>query len=473
MATERLSPLDMSFLEVETPSAHMHVAFKGRFEPLSSRPEITLERVRAQVASRLGAAPRFRQRLAFGAGGIGAPAWVDDGEFDLGRHVVALSSDSEELPRDLFDRLVDDVLSRPLDRSHALWEIHVAPRLSDGTVGIAMKAHHAMVDGLSAVSLTMLLLDLDPLAPEPAPLAASEWAPRAAPSPARLALDSFADAGMQPLRALGSAARLAASGGGRSRIVDSVRAAALAVGEDVLRPAPSSRFNVPIGGRRTLVGHSVALDGMLAIKRERRVTLNDTAVAVVAGALRQLSLGRGQMPRPLKVMVPVARRSAAQAAGLGNKISFVTIELPVHLRSPIARLDAVHSATTAFKAGSRADGGELLLDALGYLPGPLQSRAARLAASPRAYNLVISNVPGPRQPVYLLGARALEAFPVIPLSEGHALSIGIFTLDDRLCFGGYADPDAMPDARELPGALAAATLELAAGGRRAARRSAA
>lgn len=472
MAAERLSPLDTSFLEVETPSAHMHVAWKGRFDSLSSRPPVTLERVRAQVASRLGAAPRFRQRLAFGPGGFGAPAWVDDEGFDLGRHVLPMSSDAEALPRALFDRLVDDVLSRPLDRRHALWEIHVAPRLQDGTVGILMKAHHAMVDGLSAVALALLLLDFDEHAPEPQDLASSQWAPRAAPSSARLALDSFADAGMQPLRALGSAARMASSGGGRTRLVDSVRAAALAVGEDVMRPAPSSRFNVSIGPRRTLVGHTASLDAMLAIKRERGVTLNDVAVTVVAGALRQLALGRGQMPRALKVMVPVARRSASEASGLGNKISFVTVVLPVHLRSPLARLEAVHAATAAFKEGSRAAGGEMLLDALGLLPGPLQSRAARLAASPRAYNLVISNVPGPRQPVYLLGARGLEAFPVIPLSEGHALSVGIFTLEDRLCFGGYADPEAMPDARELPGALAASALELAAGGRRSRRRAA-
>jgi diacylglycerol O-acyltransferase / wax synthase len=162
------------------------------------------------------------------------------------------------------------------------------------------------------------------------------------------------------------------------------------------------------------------------------------------------------------VMVPVSRRGEDELAAMGNRISFVFITLPVHLPDPLARLQAVREETAAFKATERASGGEALLNGLGILPAPLQAPVARYAASARMYNLVVSNVPGPRMPVYLLGAECVEVLPAIPLSEGHALSIGVFTLRDRVCFGVYADPEALPQARELPAALNAATLELSA-----------
>ena len=162
---ERLTSLDASFLHTETERAHMHVAWKGRFEPDPSRPAISIARVRAQVASRLGGAPRFRMRLAFPPGGFAAPVWVDAEGFDLRRHVIALSPDDEVLARREFDERADAALSRPLDRSHPLWEIHLAPRLDDGSVGLVMKIHHAMVDGKSALAVALLLLDLDPDAP--------------------------------------------------------------------------------------------------------------------------------------------------------------------------------------------------------------------------------------------------------------------------------------------------------------------
>jgi hypothetical protein len=161
-------------------------------------------------------------------------------------------------------------------------------------------------------------------------------------------------------------------------------------------------------------------------------------------------------------MVPVSRRGEHEQAEMGNRIAFVFITLPVHLRDPLARLQAIREETAAFKATERASGGEALMSSLGLLPSPLQAPVARYAASSRMYNLVVSNVPGPRMPVYLLGAECVEVLPAIPLSEGHALSIGVFTLRERVCFGAYADPEALPQVRELPAALSVATLELSA-----------
>ena len=446
---DRLTPLDASFLHTETASAHMHVAWRGRFRPDPARPPITLERVRAQVASRLDSAPRFRRRLAFPPGGFAHPVWVDAEQFDIRRHVLALAD--EPLSEARFDALSDTVLSRPLDRMHPLWEIHLAPKLEDGTVGLLMKIHHALVDGKSALAVALLLLDLDPEAPEPpAP------DPRLAgpgPGAARLAVEALVDSGTEPLRALGRAARAAGSPRG---LGGTLRRAAMAVGEDVARSAPSSFLNDPIGPRRTLVGHSLPVADLLAVKQARGVSLNDVALAVVAGALRELALLRHVVPAPLKVMVPVSRRGAGEDASMGNRIAFVFITLPVNVSDPLDRLRAIRAETAAFKGTGRAGGGEALLQGLGLLPLPLQAPVARFAASPRMYNLVISNVPGPRMPVYLLGAECVEVLPAIPLSDGHALSVGVFSLRDRLCFGAYADPEALPQARELPGAIASA-----------------
>ena len=445
--TERLSPLDASFLHVETPSAHMHVAWKARFEPDPARPPITIERVRALVASRLAHVPRLRQRLAFPPGGFGPPVWVDDAGFRIDRHVLALGPDDEPLSRRRFDSMVDGVLSVPLERGRPLWEIHVAPWLEDGGAGVVMKAHHAMVDGVSGVALAMLILDVDPDAtPAEAP---RRWMPQSPPSRGRMALESLADAGMTPVRTAG---RIARTGG--------LRSLPRALAEDVLSPAPSSYLNSALTPRRTVVGHSTDLEPMLAARLAHGVTLNDVALAVVAGALRQVALCRGVMPAPLKAMVPVTRRPQGEAASLGNRIAFVSVTLPVNERRPLRRLESIREQTAAFKAGERALGGEVILGALGMLPPPAQARAARLAASPRAYNLVVSNVPGPRVPVYLLGARAVEAYPVVPLSDRHALSVGIFTLHDRLCFGGYADPQALPQVDQLPSALSTSVLEI-------------
>jgi WS/DGAT/MGAT family acyltransferase len=185
------------------------------------------------------------------------------------------------------------------------------------------------------------------------------------------------------------------------------------------------------------------------------------ALTAVTGGLRQFALQRGHQPRQLKTMVPVSMRAPAEATALGNRISFVFVDLPLHLRNPRQRIEAVRVASATFKRGGQAAGGEAVLGLLGFMPGPLRARAARLAAAPRTYNLVVSNVPGPRVPVYLLGARLREAFPVVPLSDGHALSIGMFSYGDRMNFGLYADPAALPGIEDLPLALNAAVLELA------------
>ena len=453
---ERLSSLDGSFLRVETPNAHMHVAWSALFAVPHDRSPPTLEALRASVRARLARTPRFRRRLRSAPGGLGEPFWVDDPYFSIDRHVVALSGPDEEISRGEFDARCDAALSEPLDRGRPLWRIYLAPRLAGGKAGVVTKIHHALVDGKSAVEVALLLFDVTP---DGEALEAPAWRPEPDPGSARLALGTLTDGAAEPLRA----ARALAGG---TRLAGTLRRAALAVGDDLLRAAPASFLNVPIGPRRTLAHARTRMVDARRATRGAGVTMNDVCLAGVAGALRELALARGETPRPLKAMVPVNLRSAEEGSDLGNRISFAFVDLPLHLSSPRLRLLRVHEATQDFKDSGRAAGTDTVLGALGMLPAALRGTAARAVGSPRVYNLTVSNVPGPDFPLYMLGCELREAYPVVPIAEGHALAVGVFSYREHLHFGLYADPEALPDVRSLPGALSAALLALGDGRRR-------
>ena len=320
------------------------------------------------------------------------------------------------------------------------------------------KIHHALVDGRSAVEVAQLLFDVEPngVAELPTP-----WEAPPAPGATRLAARAVALGAGESLRAARGAARMAGEPrAAASRIAGTLRRAALAAGEDLLRPAPASALNARIGPRRTLVRHSVELDDVRRIKRAADATVNDVCLALAAGALRRLALARGEEPRPLKAMVPVNVRLDADSQALGNRISFAFVELPLELTTDRGRLARIRRSTAAFKRDGRPEGAQAVLGALGLLPDPLRGLAARAVASPRLFNLTISNVPGPDFPLYMLGAELIEAHPVVPIAQGHALSMGIFGYLGRLHFGFYADPHAFPEARELPDAFDSALREL-------------
>jgi diacylglycerol O-acyltransferase len=448
---ERLSAIDGSFLRVETPNAHMHVAWSATFRLPAAGPRPSLERLRRSIASRLEHLPRFRRRLAYPPPGMGEPFWVDDPDFEIGRHVLTLGMPNTEIDDRRFAFLCDGVLSAPLPRDRPLWEVRLAPRLAHGRCGLVAKFHHALVDGKAAVEAALLLFDTEP---DVAPAIPAPWRPEARPGTARLAVDALASGAEDSLRAARSAARLASAPvGGASRIAGTLRRAALAAGEDLLRPAPASLLNQRIGPRRTLVRHSVPLDDVQAARGRDGATLNDVCLATVAGALRELAIARSESPRPLKAMVPVSVRQSEQAGGLGNRITLAFVRLPLDEPDARARLAAVRAATAGFKRTGRPAGTEAVLSTLGVLPDPVRGLAARAVASPRIYNLTVSNVPGPPVPLYMLGAELMEAHPVVPIAEGHALAVGIFTHLEKLHFGLYADPEAFPQVSQLPEGL--------------------
>jgi WS/DGAT/MGAT family acyltransferase len=453
----RLTALDGSFLRVETPTAHMHVAWSGLYQPHSDLPRPTVEALRAKLASRLGRVPRFRQRLAFPPLRLSEPYWIDDPDFDVQSHVTALEDPDVAVTLERFREFTDATLSEPLDRAKALWHAYLVPRLEDGRVGLVFKMHHALVDGKSAVELAMLLFDLEP---DPPAESVDDWRPKPPPSTARLALSAMRSNATEPLRAARGVARMAASrrDGG---LTGTLRRAALAFEQDLLRSAPASYLNTPIGPQRTLVRHRARMADLLKAKHRTGVTLNDVCLAAIAGALRRLAPLRGERPSTLRVMVPVSVRNSEQRNELGNRISFAFIDLPVAVRSRMERLREVNRATASFKSSGRPAGTGALLGAAGLLPDPLKDRTARLASSARIFNLTISNIPGPRVPIYMLGAELSEAYPVVPIADEHSLSIGMFSYCDDMFFGLYADPGALPEVGELPALIDAEIRALA------------
>jgi WS/DGAT/MGAT family acyltransferase len=243
-------------------------------------------------------------------------------------------------------------------------------------------------------------------------------------------------------------------------VADAAGRAALSLAGDALRPAGPSFLNPDITPARRLVTQAMPMAELDRVKRACGVKLNDVVLTLAAGALRRLAEVRGEEPRDVRAMVPVSTRpDSARDAG-GNRITFCFVRLPLTDDHPLDRLRRVRADTLELKESGRIAGSELLMRSIEQLPGPLKTRAAKLAASPRLYNLTVSNVPGPPVPLYAAGARVTSVFPVIPLSDGHALSLGVLSYDGAMHFAAYADPVTLPEAAELPSLLSMALLDL-------------
>jgi diacylglycerol O-acyltransferase len=443
---ERLSPLDASFLKIETPAAHMHVGWLADLAlPPGHAPLDGLE-LRERIASKLHLAPRFRQRLREAT--VGEPYWADDPRFRISDHVSAAAP----LTRAADLRSVsDEFFSRPLDRGRPLWEILVVPRAGAGRAAVLGKVHHAMVDGIAAVQLGVLLFDLEPNPTRPQ---AVPWSPQQAHSPARVAVESVKDLALDQFRAARQAASMGLHPGQAVRSAGSVRRAAFSLAGELARGAPPSFLRGELTPQRVLVPARVDLARAKATAGRLGVKLNDLVLTGVAGALRALADLVGEPPTPQRAMVPISTRGEDERGG--NRITFAFVDLPVDLADPADRLREVVHQMGELKRSSYADGTDALLKSVSLLPGPVRSGVARVAASPRTYNLTVSNVPGPTLPLYAAGARVLSIHPVIPISDGHALSIGVLSYAGQLHFGVYADPTCLPEAGRLERLLPAA-----------------
>ncbi len=358
-------------------------------------------------------------------------------------------------------RQVDRFFSERLPRDRPLWRLHVVPRLQGRRAAVIGKIHHAMVDGVAAVQLGLLLFDAQADAPEDEGTATSlaRWTPSPAPSPVRAVVDVARDSALDQFRAARRTAELGLRPGVGLRMADSMRRAAFGLVDDVRHPAPSSYLNVPIGPSRRLVGARLPMARALAVRERTQTKLNDVVLATVAGALARLATAHGEAAEDVRVMVPVNVRSGGSEAQ-GNEITFVFVDLPVSARTAAERLRLVHESTQAVKADGRVAGTHHVMRFLELLPGPIQGQAARLAASPRLYNLTVSNVPGPPIPLYMGGARVRSILPVIPIPDRHALAIGALSYEHRLHFSAYLDPDVLPRGGRLPAMFAESFEEL-------------
>ena len=453
----RLSPLDGSFLRLESPQSHMHVGFSAVFAAPSGRPRPSVEALRERAAGRLHEVPWCRWRLDPSPLGLSEPRWIDDVRFDLRTHIVALTAPEDPVSDASFEAFRSAVLSAPLDRSRPLWQIFLVPRLEDGRVGMIGKIHHALVDGLAALQIVSLILDPEPDVASQPPV---PWQPRGHPGRIGWALDAvtrtLAD-GAGTVRAGATAAAHPPT-----TIANALRVAGRVLGaaaEEVLSPAPPSALNVPIGARRTLVGYHAGRDELRAARRVGG-TLNDVGLTAVAGAVRALLQHDGERPtEPLKAMVPVSMRRLGDTTA-GNQISMITIALPVHLDSAIERLGWVREQTQRLKQTDRPVGTQKLYEAAGLLPAPLRTPAAKAMATPRQFNLTVSQSPAPRGSLFLLGCDLEEVYSVVPIAQGHALAIGMVRYRQELFFGCYADPDALPEVHQLPALIQGELQEL-------------
>lgn len=445
---ERLSPVDASFLQLESACAHMHVGWTAIFAPPDGAARPSIDEVRARVTARLTFVPRCRQRLLAAPLGLGEARWVDDEDFDVAAHVVQLSDPADPVGPDRFGAMRDALLSQPLDRARPLWQLAVVPRLADGRLAVVGRVHHAMADGAAAMQVALLTLDIDD-GSGGGDAAAAPWQAAAPPTALQRALDPLVHNAELTSRAARDAVRIATHP--RAAAAGAVRDArrlACSLKEDLLTHAPASGLNGRLGPRRTLVQHRVALDDVRAISRGMPGTRNDVCVAAIAGALRALALERGRPAEPLKAMVPVNMRRPRDGMTLGNRVSVTSVWLPLDLASPAARLRRVCAQTARFKHSARPQGAQTLIAGFGLLPSAVRAPVLR-AAQPRRFNLTISSVPGPPSALFMHGMRLDELYPVIPIADEQTLSIGMLPYEGHLYFGLYADPDGLPEATRV------------------------
>jgi diacylglycerol O-acyltransferase len=454
---DRLTGLDSSFLHLERDSAHMHVAACTVFEgPAPGHEELVDE-----IVSRLHLVPRYRQRLAFVPLAQGRPVWVDDPHFNAAYHVrhTALPKPGGE---DQLKRLAGRVFSQALDRNRPLWELWLVDGLDGGRFALLSKTHHALVDGVSGVDIATVLFDTSP---DPAPVAPPEheWHPRPLPTDAQLLADALLERATVPAEI---ARGVRAVFRGPRQVADRVATGLVGLGAMAwagLNAAPPSPFNVRIGPHRRFVWVDGDLSEFKAIKNALGGTVNDVVLTAVAGALGSYMRlhGYDTDELTLKAMVPVSVRADVERGALGNKVAAMWAPLPVGITDPVQRMLKIRRAMDGIKDSGQAVGAQVLTELTGFAPPTIMAQAARLQARQRLFNLVVTNVPGPQFPLYVLGRELERIYPMVPLAENTALGIAIMSYNGQLNFGLTADYDALADVETLARELEAAIEELA------------
>jgi WS/DGAT/MGAT family acyltransferase len=438
---DRLTPVDASFLHQEGPVSHMHIGGLTIVEG----PAPTMDEFLEQIRRRLHLVPRYRHKLAYTALDSGRPVWIDDPSFNLDYHIrhTALPAPGRwEQLQDLTAR----IFSQQLDRSKPLWEMWLIEGLEDDRFALITKTHHSLIDGIAGVDLATVLFDLSP-DPPPVTNSGRPWKPHPEPGAARLVAAGLIGAVRAGVTlAEGAVDALTHPEHALSR----AREATEGVGEIVwagLNPAPETPLNVPIGPHRRFVAVAAQLEDFKAVKNAFGGTVNDVILAIVAGALRSFLISRGRRIEgvELRALVPVSVRTEDEHHRGGNRIVVMRGPLPVYISDPIDRLRFVSQAMAGLKESKQALGAEVISGAQNFAPPTILAQASRLNFSTRLFNLIVTNVPGPQFPLYVLGREMVQVIPVAFLPENHALAIAIMSYNGQLNFGLLGDFDALPD----------------------------
>jgi diacylglycerol O-acyltransferase / wax synthase len=449
---DRLSSVDAGFLHAEDGTdAHMHIGALAILEG----PAPSIEDLTAHIESRLHLVPRYRQRVINPPMQTGRPLWVDDVDFTVTYHVrhTALPRPGTE---EQLRRLVGRIVSQRLDRTKPLWEVWLVEGLADNRFAIINKTHHALVDGVGGVDILTALFDLERDTPRTAP---QRWSPKTTPGTTGLLVHGAESAVKLGLGVATSLLGAAANVRDSARRVADAGQGVLEIGQRLVDPAPATPLNRKPGPHRRVATVTCELEDFKTVKNAFGGTVNDVVLAVVSGALGRFLQQRDMDTDGLilRACVPMSVRTQDQRGGAGNRITIMVAPLPVGTPEPTERLAQVRAAMDGVKKSKQAVGAETLTKMENFMPPTVLAQAARLGFSPRLYNVLVTNIPGPQFPVYLLGRQMLELFPLAFLAPTHLLAIGIVSYNARVTLGLLGDYDGVPDldllAKEIETAL--------------------
>ena len=451
---ERLSSLDASFLYIENSQTPMNIGSVSIFQPSDSGFEH--ETLVKLIKARLAFVPRYRQRVKKIPLGMFRPVWVDDTAFDVSYHVrrstLPKPGNAEQL-----DELVARLMSRPLDRSHPLWEMYLIEGLSGGRFAIVTKSHEAMVDGLAALDISQVILDSESQASSGPP---DSWRPATEPSGIELMSASVTEVFAHPTAAaelvVSTASEVFTSA--QSVVGSAVNGATEAIQDlvSLARFRTRSPLKAKLGAQRRFVSVDVDLEELREVRKSasaltaESISVNDIILTVLTGALRSWLIRRDGLPSGqdrFNALVPVSLDSKVEEPTLRGSVNAYVIELPVAQFEPVDRLMRVVEQMSDLDPMGEFLGARAIIDIPGFGPASVHALGARVASTltRRAYDVTITNVPGPQHALYAAGSQMLASYPCVPLVPGQALSIGLTSYHGSLCIGLMADRDALED----------------------------